>query len=207
MAGLGQATQDALKGPDYPMLQGLFLLFSARDHPDQPRHRPRLRLPRPEGEHAVTDPTGGAFESARDSALAEAMAPLPPEGGSRRSLTWNRRRKSAGEVWREFWASGQGKAGLIILVFFVAMALLAPLISSSDGLKVTNALGNKQNAAPTLGVSVRHRQRRAQRPHALRLGRTHQPVRGHRRHARRDRHRIVRRDHRRLRRWADRRAS
>ncbi len=26
--GLGQATQDALKGPDYPMLQGLFLLFS-----------------------------------------------------------------------------------------------------------------------------------------------------------------------------------
>ena len=28
-AGLGQATTDALKGPDYPMLQGLFLLFSA----------------------------------------------------------------------------------------------------------------------------------------------------------------------------------
>ena len=27
--GLGQATADALKGPDYPMLQGLFLLFSA----------------------------------------------------------------------------------------------------------------------------------------------------------------------------------
>ena len=27
--GLGQATQDALQGPDYPMLQGLFLLFSA----------------------------------------------------------------------------------------------------------------------------------------------------------------------------------
>ncbi len=27
--GLGLATSDALKGPDYPMLQGLFLLFSA----------------------------------------------------------------------------------------------------------------------------------------------------------------------------------
>lgn len=27
--GLGQATEDALKGPDYPMLQGLFLLFSS----------------------------------------------------------------------------------------------------------------------------------------------------------------------------------
>jgi peptide/nickel transport system permease protein len=27
--GLGQATEDALKGPDYPMLQGLFLIFAA----------------------------------------------------------------------------------------------------------------------------------------------------------------------------------
>lgn len=97
----------------------------------------------------MTDPTGGAFESARDSALAEAMAPLPPEGGSRRSLTWNRRRKSAGEVWREFWSSGQGKAGLLILVFFVAMALLAPLITDSAGLKVTNSLGNAANAPPS----------------------------------------------------------
>ena len=94
------------------MLQGLFLLFSAAIILTNLDHRPRLRLPRPEGEHAVTDPTGGAFESARDSALAEAMAPLPPEGGSRSSIAWGRRRKSAGDVWREFWGSGQGKAGL-----------------------------------------------------------------------------------------------
>jgi peptide/nickel transport system permease protein len=97
----------------------------------------------------VTDPTGGAFESARDSALAQAMAPLPPEGGSGRSLAWSRRRKGAGEVWREFWGSGQGKAGLIILVFFVLMALAAPLIASSEGLKVTSSLGNQQNAPPS----------------------------------------------------------
>lgn len=98
----------------------------------------------------MTDPTGGAFESARDAALAEAMAPPPPEGGSRRSLTWSRRRKSAGDVWREFWASGQGKAGLIILVFFVAMALLAPLIASSSGLDVTgDTLNNPRNAPPS----------------------------------------------------------
>lgn len=97
----------------------------------------------------MTDPTGGAFESARDQALAEVMAPLPPEGGSRRSLTWSRRRKSAGDVWKEFWSSGQGKAGLIILVVFFAMALLAPLISSSAGLQVTNSLGNEQNAPPS----------------------------------------------------------
>jgi peptide/nickel transport system permease protein len=27
--GLGQATLEAIRGPDFPMLQGLFLLFSA----------------------------------------------------------------------------------------------------------------------------------------------------------------------------------
>jgi peptide/nickel transport system permease protein len=98
----------------------------------------------------MTDPTGGAFESARDSALAEAMAPLPPTSGNRRQLAWSRRRKSAGEVWREFWASGQGKAGLVILVLFVAIAIAAPLIASSEGLKVTGeTLANKQNAPPS----------------------------------------------------------
>jgi peptide/nickel transport system permease protein len=97
----------------------------------------------------MTDPIGGAFESARDSALADVMAPLPPTGGSRRGLTWSRRRKSARQVWHEFWASGQGKAGLIILVVFVAIALLAPLIESSQGLDVTRSLGNKQLAPPS----------------------------------------------------------
>ncbi len=97
----------------------------------------------------MTDPTGGAFESARDSALAEVMAPSPPEDGGRRSIAWNRRRKSAREVWREFWSSGQGKAGLIILLFFVAVAVLAPLIASSNELKVTDAIANEQNAPPS----------------------------------------------------------
>jgi peptide/nickel transport system permease protein len=39
--------------------------------------------------------------------------------------------------------------GLIILVFFVAIALLAPLIESSKGLNVTSSLGNKQLAPPS----------------------------------------------------------
>jgi len=95
----------------------------------------------------MTDPTGGAFESARDQALAEAMA--PSGGGGRRSIAWTRRRVGAANVWREFWASGQGKAGLIILVFFVAVALCAPLIASSDGLEVTSALDTEQNAPPS----------------------------------------------------------
>jgi peptide/nickel transport system permease protein len=99
----------------------------------------------------VTDPTGGAFESARDSALAEAMAPLPPAGGGRRGIAWTRRRRGAANVWREFWSSGQGKVGFIILAIFVAIAVCAPLIESSDGLKVTTALraGNEQLAPPS----------------------------------------------------------
>ena len=97
----------------------------------------------------MTDPTGGAFESARDSALAEAMAPLDPPGGSRSSISWARRRMGAKNVWREFWSSPQGKAGLIILLVFVAMALLAPLIAPSSGLDVTGATGNKALASPS----------------------------------------------------------
>ncbi len=149
LAGSRSGHRRRAEGPRLPDAPGPVPALQRGDHPDQPRHGPRLRLPRPESQHAVTDPTGGAFESARDSALAEAMAPLPPEPGDRRSLTWSRRRKSAGDVWREFWGSGQGKAGLIILLFFVAIALFAPLISSSSGLEVTGATGNKQLASPS----------------------------------------------------------
>jgi peptide/nickel transport system permease protein len=94
----------------------------------------------------VTDPTGGAFESARDEALAEVLA---PSGGGRRAIAWNRRRLGAADVWKQFWASGQGKAGFLILAFFVVLALAAPLIESSDGLEVTGALDNEQLASPS----------------------------------------------------------
>ncbi len=45
--GIGQATLEAIRGPDFPMLQGLFLLSRrGSDHP-QPRRRPDPRLARP----------------------------------------------------------------------------------------------------------------------------------------------------------------
>jgi peptide/nickel transport system permease protein len=98
----------------------------------------------------MTDPTGGPFESARDIALAEAMAPLPPEGGgNRRSIGWARRRRSTRDVWKQFWASGQGKAGIIVLGLFVVIAVAAPLIASSNGLDVTKSLQNPQLASPS----------------------------------------------------------
>ena len=52
--GLGLATYDALQGPDLPMLQGLFLVFSARRDRRQPARRPALRLPRPAGAHRMS---------------------------------------------------------------------------------------------------------------------------------------------------------
>ena len=60
---------------------------------------------------------------------------------SRGSITWTRRRRAAAKVWSQYWASGQGKAGLIILVLFFAAALAAPLIAPSSGLDVTKASG------------------------------------------------------------------
>jgi peptide/nickel transport system permease protein len=88
---------------------------------------------------AEAPPADGA-----DGLIGEALAPLIPGGpsGSGR-ITWARRRRSAGDVWRQFWASPQGKAGLLILVAFTLIAVCAPLIASSDGLKVTNASGGK----------------------------------------------------------------
>ena len=68
---------------------------------------------------------------------------------NRRSIVWTRRRRAAASVWKQFWASGQGKAGLIILVFFAAIALLAPFIASSKGLDVTNTTHNPQLASPS----------------------------------------------------------
>ena len=56
--GLGQATSQAIRAPDLPMLQGLFLLFSAARDPGQPGGRPALRLPRPaRAERPVTATT------------------------------------------------------------------------------------------------------------------------------------------------------
>jgi peptide/nickel transport system permease protein len=72
-------------------------------------------------------------------------APAPAAGGSavrsRGSITWTRRRRAAAAVWSQYWSSGQGKAGLIILVLFFAVALAAPLIAPSSGLDVTKANG------------------------------------------------------------------
>jgi peptide/nickel transport system permease protein len=69
---------------------------------------------------------------------------------SSRQLARRRRAASYRRTWREFCAHRSGLAGLGILVFFVAVALAAPILASSSGLDVTQANG------PVLGPPSYH---------------------------------------------------
>jgi peptide/nickel transport system permease protein len=69
----------------------------------------------------------------------EPETPLAP--GSPRSLAWARRRAAAARIWSQFRREKTGMLGLVVLAFFVLVALLAPVLASSTGLDVTKATG------------------------------------------------------------------
>ena len=56
-------------------------------------------------------------------------------------LTRRRRRAARARAWRHFRQNRTGMLGLFVLTFFVATALLAPLIAPASGLEVTQATG------------------------------------------------------------------
>jgi peptide/nickel transport system permease protein len=60
---------------------------------------------------------------------------------SARAVTWTRRRQSFGRFARLYSRQRGGMIGLIILVACVALALLAPVITNSAGLDVTQGKG------------------------------------------------------------------
>lgn len=60
----------------------------------------------------------------------------------RRIATWR-------EFGRTFWNDRLAVAGLVVLLGFVAMALLAPLISPASGLRAVDALDNPTWASPS----------------------------------------------------------
>lgn len=60
---------------------------------------------------------------------------------SARRLARRRRRASWSRGWREFRSNRGGLLGLGLLIFFAAIALLAPVLASSSGLEVTKATG------------------------------------------------------------------
>ena len=67
-----------------------------------------------------------------------ALEPTPPEAPrSARQIVWARRRRSAARVWRSYRRNKMGMAGLLILAFFILVALLAPLIASEESLNAT----------------------------------------------------------------------
>lgn len=69
-------------------------------------------------------------------------APTTPAAGlSARDLARQRRRASFSRSWAEFRRHRAGMVGLVVMLLFVAVALGAPLLASSDGLSVTKATG------------------------------------------------------------------
>jgi peptide/nickel transport system permease protein len=67
-----------------------------------------------------------------------ALEPTPPEAPrSARQIVWARRRRSARRVWRIYRRNKMGMTGLLILVFFVLVAVAAPLIASEESLNAT----------------------------------------------------------------------
>jgi peptide/nickel transport system permease protein len=80
------------------------------------------------------------------------QAPTPPASGKRvsaRAIVRARRRKAAARVWRIYRKSFQGMLGLAILIVFIVIALAAPLLTSSEGLDVTNTINNPELAPPS----------------------------------------------------------
>jgi peptide/nickel transport system permease protein len=59
-----------------------------------------------------------------------------------RQLARRRRTDAARRNWRLFRSSRSGMFGLILLLFFIAVALAAPLLADRDGLDVTKATGD-----------------------------------------------------------------
>jgi peptide/nickel transport system permease protein len=67
------------------------------------------------------------------------VEPTPPPEVPRspRAIAWTRRRMSAKRVWATYRKNPLGMIGLVVLIFFIAVAVFAPLIASKDGLDPT----------------------------------------------------------------------
>ena len=59
------------------------------------------------------------------------------------SIQTQRRKAALGRFWRDFRHDRGGMAGLIILSFFIIVAILAPLLIPADALDVTKATGER----------------------------------------------------------------
>lgn len=69
---------------------------------------------------------------------APATSPTPMTA---RQIVRRRRAAAARRTWREFRSHRSGMVGLAVLGFFIATALLAPLLAGAEGLEATKATG------------------------------------------------------------------
>jgi peptide/nickel transport system permease protein len=79
-----------------------------------------------------------------EPALADAPVAPPPGRLTPRKVRWLRRRRALGRFWRQYRASGMGMFGLVILTFFILMAIYSALGYGGS----TNPIETLQN--PTL---------------------------------------------------------
>jgi peptide/nickel transport system permease protein len=92
------------------------------------------------------------IEPGRVTTVAEpplGMGPPPEAPRSPSRIAWVRRRRAFGRVARIYRRSPMGMAGLGILLFFVTVALLAPLIAPKEGLDPTCVCAGGPFEAPS----------------------------------------------------------
>jgi peptide/nickel transport system permease protein len=92
-----------------------------------------------------TPPLHVGTEPPPATTVEEARPGRPP---SRRRITWTRRRSSMLRYWREFRRDKMGVIGLIILSFFIAVAIFATF-ADETGTRITEATGPRV-APPSL---------------------------------------------------------
>jgi peptide/nickel transport system permease protein len=71
------------------------------------------------------------------AAAAGAEVPPPAAIAKPRTIAWQRRRRAFLRYWRAYRRSKMGMTGLVILVLFASVALLAPVLADARGLDPT----------------------------------------------------------------------
>ena len=149
--GSACSATEALTVPDYWVLQGTFLIASAGVILANLAANLRLRPPRPAGPD-MSAPTTTATPDLSAKALAR-----------------RRRREARRRSWRIFRTHRSGMVGLVILAFFVLVAILAPRDRAPRG--AGGHQGDRRGARAAVdGVLAGHRRQGPVGAHAADLG-------------------------------------
>ena len=96
---------------------------------------------------------GETFGHVTDAPIGVELEPGPPPEIPRspRAIAWTRRRLSARRVWILYRKNTMGMVGLITLIFFIAVAVFAPLIAPKEGLEATCPCNGTPFSPPSWG--------------------------------------------------------